>query len=232
LIEVLVALLCISIILVGFVSIFRGLVTIWLAGSAAIDMSQNVAVLTLKMSPELRSALPPYQQTSRINFIGINTDSGVGTQLQASAYSYGDEIKFHVAARSAKEGDGTAGGSGAETQKRFFWLKHDPAGSATDYRIQTDWSTSDETDSIVQIVGTSISTGNEPLAYNIREFNVEYRDAKGAWTNNWNAQTRKSLPSLVRVSVRSQKSASYRDAVFVARPFATDTRITRTQNTL
>lgn len=230
LIEILVAIIVMGIIMMGFVSVFRSQVTIWMSGAAAIDMNQNTSVLTLKLSPELRSALPPYVQvptvtpaTGPVNLIG--TDVTAGTQLDASANSIDDEIRFHVAARSSVEGadDGDAEpGYGGDSSRRYYWLKKN---SATDTRIQTDWTTSKSGDMIPPL-GSAVPS-NDPLAYSFQGFNIEYRDTMGVWSNNWNARTRGALPSLIRVTARTSKNNREQAVVFIARPGATGTRITQ-----
>lgn len=216
LVEMLVSIVCFAIILLAFTSLFSNLTKIWMAGSSDIDLRQNVAVAAARLGAEVRSALPPYDSGAHVNFIGIDSTTA-GTKLTNSV---DDELKFHDAGWSASEGQSP--NYGVESQRMYYWLRNN---GGTDVRIQMDKGVSKQDDTI-PLIGTVVSTGNEPLAYNISQLNIEYMRSNGTWTNDWNARTSKGLPELVRITMKAAKGTRSKQHTFIARPGARAARLT------
>lgn len=222
LIEVMIAMLCMSILMLAFTAMFTALLGIWGRGLGSVEVDQNLALAAQKMGSELRSSIPPYPVAVKgptyppntasiapLNFIGIDS-VGNGSPLTNGQC---DEIKAHVAIRSSYEGTPPATGAGSEISKIFYWIKKD----GLSYQIQRDVTGSRITDTVPPLTGAA-STGNDPFAYFVRSMNVEYRNSAGVWSNSWDARTMGVLPELIRITMVGKSGTAQRNRVYIIRP--------------
>lgn len=217
LVELMVAILAVSVILVGFTAIFKSLINVWASGYNKADLTQNLSVAALRLTSELRSAIPPYEQdyANEINFIGLDTPSN-STPLAASKE---DEIKFHTPAYGAEEGQIDTYAN--EMIRTYYWVRNG------DYhRLQICTKNTGYADTIYSI-GTTANDGSQnPFASNVKVFQVEYKDTVGTWRTTWNAQNNNCLPKLVRITMKAASGADTKTLSLIIRPHAQRNRIT------
>ncbi|RMH56791.1 MAG: prepilin-type N-terminal cleavage/methylation domain-containing protein [Candidatus Hydrogenedentota bacterium] len=216
LIELLVAMVCISIILVAFTQMFTGLTDSWRRGFNKTRLKENLGVILATIGPDIRSAVPPYDEdaANEINFVGLNNTPTLTNSKE-------DEIKFHAATRSVDEGT-ASGNYGSEIQRMYYWLKQD----GTSLQIQREKRTSKTTDAIMDF--SVASSGGTPFAFHMRRLDGEYYDAAmGTWATTWDAQAKNKLPDLVRLTLGTNIDEDTETIVVVLRPRAREVNITQ-----
>ncbi|MEK8023452.1 MAG: prepilin-type N-terminal cleavage/methylation domain-containing protein [Candidatus Hydrogenedentota bacterium] len=227
LLEMLVATLIFSILMLGFTSLFRFSITAWFNAVGRFGNIQNLAGAFDIIASDLRSALPPYDTCSDIYLLGQDEGSTVDPDLTNSIQ---DELVFHCPTYTSKEGQfnspngqqwSAAARIGNELAKRGYWMRRD---STNDTILMQGRDVADTSDYCPEITyGFSIF---DEFAYSVSKFNVEYYDG-ATWLDDWSTNTQGKLPKLVRVTLQSTKSGAAMTMAYVVHPRAQGTYITQ-----
>lgn len=198
LIEILIATVIFSILLLGFTSLFKFSLMAWVKTVGRFGNSTNLGGAFDVMASDIRSALPPYSTCRGVKFEAYDVN---GSPSKTLTNSIADELQFHVATYSTYEGQVSSNKIGGEVVKRGYWLRRD---TTNDTRVEQGRDVSSFDNSSLALdycpsIPAGFSTQDE-FAYRVRDWNVEYYDGS-SWTNSWLTSSTNALPKLVRVSM-------------------------------
>jgi prepilin-type N-terminal cleavage/methylation domain-containing protein len=203
LIELLIASLILSILLLGYTSLFKFSIDAWLKAINRIERSQNVFGAIDIMSLDLRSALPAYADNTGVKFEAYDVNGSPSTTLTDSI---DDELQFHAATFNNVEGSGNTVASqdnGTSLVKVGYWLRR--SGTA-DTLIARGKVVSKASNTLPTIPSNNFGTfGTDEFAYRISAFDMEYFSGT-TWASSWLSSSQGSLPKLIRITMTQQRN--------------------------
>ncbi len=205
LLELLISVAILSVIMVGYMSLFKYAIASWQRAMGRSTGEQNVSFATDRMASDLRCILPPFTQAGgSVKYIGYD---------QSARYpltdSIADELQAHVATWKSDEG---AAGSDpwVDVNRVGYWLRGSGRSNVM-YALQGSSRTN-----YIEALPAAFSNQDE-VALHVSGFNIEYWDGS-AWSNTWNTGTSLDLPNLIRVTVTALSTTETTTIVTVVKP--------------
>jgi len=228
LIELLLSALILSIILVGFTSLFHYANLAWKQTITTQDKNISFFDALDLVSTEFRSAIPPYIAQPGLGMRAYDAADVTTPQINQTGKQF-DLIQFHCTGYNSAEGQSGSGsdGIGSDIIKRSYFGKW--SGTGTDTRLIGAEEGGKRSQPIPTIPYSMSAL--EDIVYKMDGLDFFYypniNSSLASCYDRWNTATSKGLPQFVIVKMTSNRNDEKLVVAVGVHPYARDTYISR-----